>query len=289
MRKPKHYPFSGTIKTILPEAMANYLDRRIRLHLCDAAVVSYPKSGRTWLRSMLTIYMSKIYGTPKDLLYNFANINYYDSRAPKLFFSHEANYKGEPKSISIDRKHLRNKRIVFIARDPRDVIVSLYAHRVHRDKTWNGTIEDFIKSSQGGFQTALRYYSLWNRFLADHHDCIVLRYEDFSADTIRTLERLLHYLGQPVDQEALRETIEETEFWRLKESEIQSHFRSKRLKTKELDNPEAFKVRRGLVGGFVKDMSPDLASQIGQAMEHELQGAFGYDAGDPQLSAGRSP
>jgi hypothetical protein len=279
MAKPKQYPFQKTIKKIFPEPRAKALDRRIRILLCDAAVISYPKSGRTWLRSMLTIYCSKIYGTPKDVLYDFANIHSFDPRAPKLFFSHESNYEDSPDSISIDRRRLKKRKIVFVSRDPRDVIVSLYAHRVHRDKTWTGSIEDFIASSQGGFRTALRYYHLWHDFLAEHPDALVLRYEDLHADPAATFEQLLRFLGQPVDREALLETIEETEFSRLKKMESESHFRSGRLKSRQLENPEAFKVRRGKIGGFVKDLRPDVVSQISEAMERELQGAFGYKAG----------
>lgn len=280
MGRPKQYLFHKTIKKVFPKATARRLDRRIRLHLCDAAVVSYPKSGRTWLRSMLTIYFSRIYGTPADILYDFANVHAFDSRAPKLFFTHEATYSDVPESISIDRKRFERKKVIFLARDPRDVIVSLYAHRVHRDKTWQGPIEDFIANPQGGFQTELRYYRLWSDFLAEHKDSIVLRYEDFHREPGEAFKRLLKFLDQPVDCEAIRATVEDTQFARLKKMESQSAFQSGRLRTKEPENPEAYKVRRGRIGGFAQDLSPELVDEVNTAMDRELQGAFGYRAGN---------
>jgi alcohol sulfotransferase len=280
MGRPKQYPLYKTIKKVFPKATARRIDRRIRLHLCDAAVVSYPKSGRTWLRSMLTVYFSRIYGTPADILYDFANIHAFDSRAPKLFFTHEAAYSDVPDSLAIDRKRFEKKKVIFLARDPRDVIVSLYAHRVHRDKTWEGPIEDFIASPEGGYETALRYYHLWSEFLAKHEDAIVLRYEDFHREPGKSFEELLRFLNQPVDSKAIRATVEETEFARLKKMESQSAFQSGRLRTKEPENPEAYKVRRGKIGGFTKDLNPALAQEIGATMDRVLQGAFGYRTGE---------
>ena len=279
MAKPRQYPGQKLIKKLLPKAAARHIDRRIRLLLCDAVVISYPKSGRTWLRAMLTLYFSKIYGTPKDVLFDFANLHAFDRRVPKVYFSHEADYKGAPESIRIDRRQLERKKLLFLARDPRDVIVSLYAHRVNRDRNWDGPIETFIASSDGGFTTALRYYKRWNDFLTSHHDAMVLRYEDLHSDPAAAFTAVLRHLGLPVDGTALRETIEESQFTRLQKMESDAHFRSKRLSGAHLNDPQAFKVRRGLVGGFAEDLAPGMAHTVGQMMDNELQGAFGYRAG----------
>lgn len=228
---------------------------------------------------MLTVYFAKLYNTPKDILFDFANIHRLDARVPKIFFSHEANYKGSPDRISIDRGHLEAKKLVFLTRDPRDVIVSLYAHRLHRDKNWDGPIEDFIASTEGGFSTALRFYTLWSDFLEGHDDSIVVRYEDLCSNPYRTFEAVLRHLGQSVDRAVLAETVEETGFAQLQEMESQGRFRSNRLNADRIDDPQAFKVRRGVIGGFVEDLYPGLVSQVGSMMDQELKGAFGYRAG----------
>lgn len=275
MAKPKQYPGQKAMKKLLPKPAFKQRDRRIKIRLSDAVIISYPKCGRTWLRAMLTLYCAKLYGTPEDLLYDFANLHNLDPRAPKLYFSHEADYMGAPESIHIDPQ-LRHKKLVFLARDPRDMIVSLYAHRVHRDKNWDGSIEDFINSPAGGFATALRYYHLWSDFLAGHPDALVIRYEDLHADPETAFAAILGHLGQPVDVQAIRETIEETKFARLREKESKSAFQSKRLNAVDLEDPQAFKVRRGVVGGFADDLQPGMVSRIGRMMDQELHGAFGY-------------
>jgi alcohol sulfotransferase len=278
MAKPRQYPFQRAIKALLPQGAARRLDRRIKLALCDAVVISYPKSGRTWLRAMLSFYFARLYGTPKDLPIDFANLHNLDRRVPRLYFSHEADYKGPPERIRIDRRRLRNKKLVFLARDPRDVIVSLYAHRVHRSRNWEGPIDSFVTGAEGGLATALRYFHDWNGFLAEHGAALVLRYEDLHADPAAGLAALLHHLGQPVDAEAIRAAVEETRFARLQKMESEALFRSTRLAARDAGNPEAFKVRRGRIGGFAEDLDPETAREIGTTMDDELQGAFGYRA-----------
>lgn len=278
--KPRQYPFQKAIKQLLPRPAAKALDRQIRLRLCDAVVVSYPKCGRTWLRAMLTFYFAKLYGTPKDLLFDFANLHNLDQRIPKIYFSHEIDYKGSPENVAIDRKLFSGKKVVFLARDPRDMIVSLYAHRVHRDKDWSGPIDAFVTGREGGLPTALRYYQLWSEFLAAHDDAMVMRYEDLHADPVQAITALLTHLGQPVDAQMACETVEATSFERLREIESKSQFQSKRLNAQRVDDPQSFKVRRGVVGGFLKDLGPTLARQVGDMMDRELHGAFGYHSAE---------
>jgi hypothetical protein len=282
MAKPRQYLFQRAIKALLPEDAARHIDRRIKLALCGAAVISYPKSGRTWLRAMLSLYFAKLYGTPKDLLIDFANLHNLDHRVPRIYFSHEADYKGPPESVRIDRRQLRRKKLVFLVRDPRDVIVSLYAHRVHRSRNWEGPIARFVAGEEGGFATTLRYYRDWNEFLKEHGKALVLRYEDLHGDPAGSFERLLRYLGQPVDKAALDATVAETQFAELQKMESEAQFRSTRLNAKaqgkEQGNPQALKVRRGRVGGFAEDLDAETASEVGAMMDNELQGAFGYRA-----------
>lgn len=282
MAQARQYPFQKTLKTLLPPAAARRLDRRIKLHLCDAVVVSYPKSGRTWLRAMLTLYFARLYGTPEDLLIDFANLHRIDRRVPRVFFSHEVDYKGPPDRVRIDRRPLAGKKLLFLVRDPRDVISSLYAHRVHRDRNWSGPLEDFIAGGEGGLATALRYYRLWSDFLAGHSDALTVRYEDIHADPAAAFAGVLRHFGQPVDETALEVCVAETAFARLKEKEARSEFRSGRLSARDPGNPQAAKVRRGIVGGFAEDLDPGTIRAIGRQMEQELRGAFGYRAGQDE-------
>ena len=64
---------------------AEKLLRRIRT--ADAAVVSVGKSGRTWLRAMLSHVYHQRYGVPESELINFDNFNARHVAIPRILFT----------------------------------------------------------------------------------------------------------------------------------------------------------------------------------------------------------
>ena len=61
---------------------------------CDYIFASYGKSGRTWVRVMISRYFQLVYNLPDNILMGFDNYTRLDSRIPKIFFTHD-NYLRE--------------------------------------------------------------------------------------------------------------------------------------------------------------------------------------------------
>ena len=61
-----------------------------RLQLADHVVVSYPKGGRTWLRTMISRYYQLVYDLPESAFLNFDNLHRRDARVPRVFFTHDS-------------------------------------------------------------------------------------------------------------------------------------------------------------------------------------------------------
>lgn len=80
-----------------------------RLQEADIVVVSYPKSGRTWLRVMLSRYSQLRYGIPERFILGFDN--------------YLRDYTGEGET----RASFRDKRMVLLVRSPQDVVTSSYS------------------------------------------------------------------------------------------------------------------------------------------------------------------
>ena len=66
-------------------------DETARLAESDVAVVSFGKSGRTWLRVMISRYYQLVYGIPERILLGFSNYHRREASFPKIFFTHD-NY-----------------------------------------------------------------------------------------------------------------------------------------------------------------------------------------------------
>ena len=82
----------------LPKERRIAIERRIRgrfewqkLQGCDVVIVSFGKSGRTWLRVMMSRLYQKRYGLPERMLLQYDNMHRRRNEVPKVHYSHD-NY-----------------------------------------------------------------------------------------------------------------------------------------------------------------------------------------------------
>ena len=115
----------------------------------DVVILSYPKCGRTWLRIML--------GKSLALHYGLGDVNYLandllagtDSKSLRIRVSHDDNpHWKEPARLSRRKGRYRRQKVVFLVRDPRDVVVSMYFERSRREQVDVGTMGDFLEAQR---------------------------------------------------------------------------------------------------------------------------------------------
>ena len=94
----------------------------------DTFIVSYPKSGNTWLRFIIANMLTKELVTMKNI----------DEFVPDIYnFKKQINAKGEPRFIKTHNVNLKQyPKTIYIHRDYRDVLVSYY----HFQKTLINTM-----------------------------------------------------------------------------------------------------------------------------------------------------
>ena len=83
-------------RSVLPAKQGQSLERwrrgreqARRLARCDAVIVSYGKSGRTWLRVMLSRYLQLQYALPETELLSFDNYRRLNPQAPCIELTHD--------------------------------------------------------------------------------------------------------------------------------------------------------------------------------------------------------
>jgi hypothetical protein len=94
-----------------------------KLQMADFVLMSWGKSGRTWLRVMMSRFYQMKYGIPDRYMLGFDNYHRMNPAVPRIFFTHGnylRNYTGDWES----KADFYGKRIVMLVRDPRDVAVS---------------------------------------------------------------------------------------------------------------------------------------------------------------------
>lgn len=260
----------------------------------DVYIISYPKCGRTWLRLMIGRAICAHYRLPmdEDLLF-LRWQSKPDPRLPMITVVHEDRpMLKSPQELQGSKEKFRSKKVVFLARDPRDVIVSSYFEMNKRGDlfgdnpyesrkgVFSGDLSDFIGRSQGGFDTIVRYYNIW---AANRHipaGFLLVRYEDIKQDPPGELRRVLDFLGlQEIGAETVREAVEFAAFENMRKMEAAGRFKSGMLNPAERSDQESFKTRKGLVGGYKDYLSADQVQRLDMKLQNDLSPYFGYTAG----------
>lgn len=279
------------LTTVLPQqrrvrarhALRARLDNRHAL-AADYLVLSRAKSGRTWLRVMLSRLYQQRHGLDEQLLLEFDNFHRQAPAAPVVAMTH-GHYLDRLASHPRHGARLRAKPVVFLVRDPRDVAVSEYFQTTRRAKAHKrelygveqaATMFDFLMQSPLGLPAICDYLNHWHEELARWQRVHTLHYEALRAAPEAELARLCAFLGEEFAPEAIREAVAFADFESLKRKERDNYFNNSRLQARNVEDPDSFKVRRGKVGGYRDYFTAEQADMIDRFVSERLHPGFGY-------------
>ena len=245
-------------------------------------IISYPKSGRTWLRVLLGRVLSRHYGLSDDLLFDEKAL-FAQAGLPVTDFSHDGTSNSEGRhwqALESDKAAFAGSRVLLLVRDPRDVVVSCYFQATRRKARFSGDLGGFVRSDTHGIRKIVRFFTIWDRNRSTPAGFMALRYEDLRADPAPLVREALAFLGvDGIPGSVIDEAVEFSSFDRMQEMERSDSLKNKKLRAGDTNDPESFKVRRGKVGGYVDYLDSDDIEYCRQIMI-EMNCPFGY-AGDP--------
>jgi len=288
----------------LPKKQRTYFNRWLRgrheykkLLGAGCVIVSAPKSGRTWLRTMLTRFYQVRFHIDKMELVGFYNFHKYHPEIPRIFFTHD-NYIRDYTGNSDNKSDFYDKKVVLLVRDPRDVVVSAYFHTKYRSNPVKVDLRDMEVGPDGPpiFEFAMfrlpriiEFLNAWSREIPNLPDILVVRYEDLMANPADCLERILQFLGMPGEREEIAEAVRFAQFANMRGLEAGAAFGStdRRITPGDPKNPQSFKVRRAKVGGYRDYFTDDEVAAIDDLVATRLAPEFGY--GGMPVHAGQDP
>jgi len=281
----------------LPRERRVAIERKVRgyeqvqkLRSADGVIVSFGKSGRTWLRVMLSRFYQVRHGLSERHLIGFDNLHRRNRDIPRLFFTHD-NYVKDWTGNERDKSDYAGSRVVLLVRHPADVAVSQYHQWRHRMKPRKKTINDypdhgedvsmfdFVMGERGGLPRIVGFMNDWaaesGRLPALH----VVRYEDLRARPEETLGGILDFLGTPASDAELKEAVGFASFDNMRRMEEKRTFwlSGGRMVPKDRSNPDSYKVRRGKVGGFRDYFDDEQNARIEAWVREHLSPVYGYE------------
>ncbi len=280
-----------------PEAEILKAERKLRgveqfdkLQKADVVVVSFGKSGRTWLRVMVSHLFRVMYGLPENAILGFDNFHNLNPAVPKVFFTHD-NYIKDFTGDFETKQPFYNKRVVLLARDPRDVAVSQFFQWKFRIKPTKVAINnypprgtdislfDFVTGDNGGSMNAVcDYLNLWAKEVSKVENFHLLRYEDLRTQPHEELRKMLEFMGVAATEEHVNAAVEYSSYENMKKMESKQQFRlaGGRMMPRDKDNPNSYKVRRAKVGGYRDYFTDEEVAAIDQQLADTLDPMFNY-------------
>jgi len=221
----------------------------------EAFIVSYPKTGRTWLRVMLGKAISLKYHLDERMILDTFRITKRAGLSPTVF-SHDGPFLLQNNSpyheLIFNRRLYRNQKVIFLVRDIRDTLVSSYFEESKRTKidTWN--LFDFIRNERFGAQKIVAFYNLWFNHQEVPKEFLLIRYEEMHMKPVEILRSIIKFLNAGEVEEAILEaTVAYASFNHMKKMEEENAFGDSMLRPGMKKDTDSYKVRRGKIGGFV--------------------------------------
>jgi len=165
-------------------------------------------------------------------------------------------------------------RIVYVARNPKDVAVSYYHFSRKKNIGFNGDFEMFAQYFMEDLITCGPYWKHtldgWNN--RHRENVYFVFYEELKFDQESALKKLANFLGHPLNDEDMPKLMDHISFERFKANNA--------INVMQLsDNKLVSLVRRGKVGGN-PEMTEEMSRKFDQWAERNMAGTdlqFPYD------------
>lgn len=229
----------------------------------DTFLVSYPRSGITWLRFMLTglLWHREVsFNTVRRVIpgiHTRTDEELQYAPYPRLLKSHAP---GNP----------RYPRVVYLVRDGRDVAVSLYYLRTRRGAAYDNFssfLRKFLAGQTGSMGSWAGHVHSWLA-LAETRPFLMISYEALQADAHGTLSQIADFLSVSYSPQDLERAVAAGAFSRMRAQESAVYQRS------AADPSSQFEVRKGVSGDWRNHFSET---------DHDL---FWDEAGEAMRAAG---
>jgi Sulfotransferase domain len=186
----------------------------------DTFLVSYPKSGNTWVRFLLANLIH-----PNETV-GFANINRL-LPAPGVLSKRFLKTLPRPRILKSHQPFdVRYRKVIYLIRDPRDVAISEYhfdlkKRYIEPDVTLQQFVKRFIAGETAAYGSWWEHAASWIAARHGNPAFLLVRYEDLLADSLGETAKIAQFLGIQASPERLQAAVERSSADRMRKLEKQ--------------------------------------------------------------------
>jgi hypothetical protein len=244
----------------------------------DIFIVTYPKSGTTWLQMIL-------YQLTTDGSMEFGHI---DEKSPHLEETLMprglaiSDLPGTPRVVKSHHtyEHILKGpgRYIYGVRNGLDVLVSYYHHARKYLPEWSDgakprPLDQFFNAFMAGrvpYRSWFPHVAGWLRN-EDRLNLLIVSYEDLAADLETGVKRIADFCGITIDPADMPRILERCSFAFMREHEAKFALEGRIVRPLRNDPALPF-IRQGKVGGWQQELDPRLVSEFRKAYDQWLGG-----------------
>jgi hypothetical protein len=232
----------------------------------DLFIVTYPKSGTTWLQMIL-------YQLTTDGAMDFAHIDEISPHLEETLVPTGRKISDLPGTPRVVKSHLAYRHIprgpgryIYCTRNGLDVAVSYF----HQSRKWppqnQVPIDEFFRRFMAGqvpYGSWFEHVAGWLRN-EDRLDVLFVNYEELSADLEAGVKRIADFCGIAIDPAALPRILERCSFAFMREHDAQFAVERRMLPKsapRPADAPPTF-IRQGKVGGWRQELDASAVAEF---------------------------
>ncbi|KAM8799312.1 sulfotransferase 2B1-like [Eudromia elegans] len=279
----------GVTETFAGISLPGHLHTKESLHFAttfpfrdsDVLIVTYPKSGTTWMQEILTLLYSDGDALPAQTIPNW-------ERAPwleQIYFKDTLRDTGGPRLIT---SHLPARvlapalqraraKVIYVARNPRDVAVSFYHfHRLAKFLPEPGSFDAFLERFLEGSVQYGSWFEHVKGWLAQRQllDIFYVTYEELHEDLPGAARRLGAFVGRAPSPETLRSLERHCSFAAMRDNAMANY---SLIPREIMDHSRGRFMRKGVVGDWREHFSPR-QSDLFDRVYREQMGGVGLHA-----------
>ncbi|XP_060700669.1 sulfotransferase 2B1-like [Hemiscyllium ocellatum] len=258
------------------EESLRYAREEFQVRDDDVFIVTYPKSGTTWLQEILPLVYSNGDLTPVHTVPNWQRVPWLEQKtgksllenrpSPRLITTH-LTYHMMPKSF-----YTSKAKVVYVSRNPKDALVSSFHYHGMASFLENpGTFEEFIDKFLEGKVMFGSWFdhikSWWPR--KDQDNILFLTYEELLQDMRSALLKLKEFLGKPLSDDAIERIVTQTKFNNMKQNKMSNYsFVPEEL----MDQKKSNFLRKGIAGDWKTHFTTAQTEHFNSVYTQEMKG-----------------
>ncbi|XP_066493010.1 sulfotransferase 2B1-like [Tiliqua scincoides] len=240
----------------------------------DVLLVTYPKSGTTWVQEILTLIYSA--GDPA-LVKTIPNWTrnpwlehvYFkelpqETNRPRLLTTHM------PQQVLAAALRTCKPKVIYVARNPKDVAVSFYHfHKIANFLPDPGSFSDFLQH----FLDGTVHFGSWFQHIKGWLGCqeklglFFITYEELHQDLQRCVERLSAFLGCPLQPDQIASVCQHCSFTSMSKNIMVNHTL---LSPEIIDLSKGSFFRKGITEDWRNHFSPQQSELFNQIYQKEM-------------------